>query len=206
MSTKYQSWAGRTALTACALLLGSQVSAAPVSSMSLEVFKEDDGRYWEVSVQCEGEAAPHLIRRSVESEQWCDAQNSAVCDTNKFSLSRTVCGETAEESNAAQAPAVATQQVPEQAAPEAQAPVTTAPPTVAATTAPKNTEPQATPESTAATPQVEAAPADAPAPKLSRAELLKEQMQIEEQRILIQQKRLELQRKELELKKRQIDG
>ena len=49
------------------------------------------------------------------------------------------------------------------------------------------------------------AKSDSTAEPVSRSDLIKEQMQIEEQRILIEQKRLELRRQELSLQRQQLE-
>ena len=77
------------------LILATNRSAfAEVESMSLENFKNIEGeRYWEVSVLCNGDSQEKLMKRIVGgNKQWCSTADSSLCDENKFTLSRLMCG------------------------------------------------------------------------------------------------------------------
>lgn len=172
-------------------------SAAPVKSMSLEVFKDTETPFWEVSVSCENVATPRTMNKALDGVKWCSSEITAMCDENKFSLSRQLCGDNYDQQLAdfksgkplsLEAPIETTANV------EAEPTPTLKTPTVVENTKPK-VESQTREELSSAGEAV-----------ASRDNLLKEQMQIEEQRILIQQKRLELRRRELALQKRQLSA
>ncbi|WP_147251052.1 hypothetical protein [Arenicella xantha] len=173
-------------MTAVLALVASNGANAAVDSMSLESFIEADAPYWEVSVVCENVDTPKLMRKPIAGNQWCSVESPSMCDENKYSISRQMCDDSsasavadeAENSSAAAAPK-ATEQVSSEPAPA---------PVAADTTAPVEQSPK---ESVSTEPP-------------TRAELMREQLQIEEQRILIEQKRLELQGLELELKKQNM--
>ena len=117
------------------------------------------------------------------NKQWCSTADSSLCDENKFTLSRLMCGsdEIVEATTEAQGTG-------EQAEPS-------------------GSEPQEESAQVATATESEAEPelAEAPAPGIDvealRTNLLKEQVQIEEQRILLEEKRIELAQRELELKR-----
>ncbi len=167
-------------------------SAAPVKTISLEVFKDAETPFWEVSVSCENIATPRTMNKALDGVKWCSSEITALCDENKFSLSRQLCSDNYDQLL-----------VDFQNGKPLSLPVVTA-----------NVE--AEPTTTAKAPaDVQSSKPKAESQKsndlsndgeaiASRDNLLKEQMQIEEQRILIQQKRLELRRRELALQKRQL--
>ncbi len=175
--------------------------AAPVDSMSLEIFKDGPQRFWEVSVKCEGQTQPRVMLRPVDNDQWCSSEIGSLCDKNKFSLSRQLCSDNFSQQvanfkdgkpvsivsaeNVNIAPIVDAEVEPEPLQNEV---------TNDVTKAPINIETQVS------------TPSRVPNQLVSKENLLKEQMQIEEQRILIEQKRLELRRKQLELQKRQLSA
>lgn len=171
--------------------------AAPVDSMSLEIFKDGPQRFWEVSVKCEGQTQPRVMLRPVDNDQWCSSEIGSLCDKNKFSLSRQLCSDNfsqqvANFKDGKPVSIVSAEDV--NIAPIVDAEVEPEPLQNDVTKAPINIETQVS------------TPSRVPNQLVSKENLLKEQMQIEEQRILIEQKRLELRRKQLELQKRQLSA
>lgn len=171
--------------------------AASVDSISLEVFKDGPQRFWEVSVKCKGLTQPRVMLRRVDSDQWCSSEISNVCNGNKFSLSRQLCRDDFSQQIAnfkggMSASIAKADQI--DAKPAAEDSVESEQLENPVTNAPTNVE---TPNSTST---------EVPNQLVSKEDLQKEQMQIEEQRILIEQKRLELRRKQLELQKRQLNA
>lgn len=170
------------------------VSAAPVKSISLEVFQDSETPFWEVSVSCENLSTPRTMSKAIDGALWCSSEIAALCDENKFSLSRQLCSDNFD------------QQLVDFKNGK--------PLSLSAATASVESEPKIpleTPESAnSAQPKVELEKLNEPSidakSVASRDNLLKEQIQIEEQRILIQQKRLELRRRELALQKRQLSA
>lgn len=170
------------------LMLPNLVSAAPVKSISLEVFKDGAERFWEVSVNCEGLNQPRLMRHPIEDGQWCSNDIKNLCDKNKFSLSRKLCDDNFNQQvvNFQNSP-LSTQANNGSVVSKIEKKPVEEIGKVAKTKTPSaiqvNRGQVASPEN-----------------------LLKEKMQIEEQRILIEQKRLELRRRELSLQKQQLNG
>lgn len=168
-------------------------SAAPVKTISLEVFKDAETPFWEVAVSCENVATPRTMVKALDGVKWCSSEILSMCDENKFSLSRQLCNDNFEQQlvdfkngKPLSQPAVVANIEPE--------------PTIAKVPVEANSE---KPKAESQTPKSLSSAGEAVA---SRDNLLKEQMQIEEQRILIQQKRLELRRRELALQKRQLSA
>jgi hypothetical protein len=186
------------AILPAALSLPITTFAAPVDSMSLEVFKDGPQRFWEVSVVCEGQIHPRLMLRPVDKDQWCSSEIGSLCDENKFSLSRQLCSDNFNQqlvNHKEGRPVLTVKADPIDINPDIGDNVDTKQLEPLATTPTTNSPVNAgTPPSTSTI---------APIQVVSKENLLKEQMQIEEQRILIEQKRLELRRKQLELQKRQ---
>jgi hypothetical protein len=178
--------------------------AAPVKSMSLEVFKDGQQRFWEVSVVCQGITQPRVMLRPVDKDQWCSSEIGTLCDKNKFSLSRQICADDFSQQlanfNSGQpvslikADPVAVKSVDKDVAKKV------------VESAASQVNPKAAKETTIAPTAEVKVPAGQSTNVASKENLLKEQMQIEEQRILIEQKRLELRRKQLELQKRQLNA
>jgi len=171
--------------------------AVPVDSISLEVFKDGPQRFWEVSVKCEGLTQARVMLRRVDSNQWCSSEIGSLCNENKFSLSRQLCSDDFSEqvANFKEArPTPIANVAPIDAKPVIEAKVRSERMEKPVTSAPTNID---APVSTSTA---------VPNQLVSKENLLKEQMQIEEQRILIEQKRLELRRKQLELHKRQLNA
>lgn len=169
-------------------------SAAPVKTISLEVFKDVETPFWEVSVSCDNLASPRTMNKALDGVKWCSSEIKSMCDENKFSLSRQLCSDSFSQqlANIQNGKSLSQPVVTTSAEPEA----------VATDKAPaivKNAEP-----TTGLKKRNKAASDDGIV--ASRNNLLKEQVQIEEQRILIQQKRLELRRRELTLQKRQLSA
>lgn len=166
-------------------------SAAPVKTISLEVFKDTEIPFWEVSVSCENVATPRTMNKALDGVKWCSSEITSMCDENKFSLSRQLCSDNFSQ-----------QLVDFKNGKPLSLPIDTASAKSEPTTtakAPENAKPKVEPKK----PNELSSGVEAVA---SRDNLLKEQMQIEEQRILIQQKRLELRRRELALQKRQLSA
>ena len=179
MKTGYLNFSVLAALVAC---LPTLTSAAGVESISLETFKDGDERTWEVNVKCNSEVEPRIMRRAVGSDEWCSADIVNMCDKNKFSLSQQLCDDNfaqrlvnSQNSDSSQSNSV--ERLGEQTSEQA---------------------------STLLAGQG-LAKSDSTAEPVSRSDLIKEQMQIEEQRILIEQKRLELRRQELSLQRQQLE-
>ncbi len=164
------------------LLAPNFVMAAPVESMSLEVFKDGTERSWEVSVNCESIDQPRLMSRPIDQDKWCSNEFKNLCDKNKFSLSRQLC-----DDNFGQQVANSENDEPSDQAKIDEASVEVE-------------------KSPAKIVRSANKAIDTSTPVASREDLLKEQMQIEEQRILIQQKQIELRRRELSLQKRQLNA
>lgn len=188
------------------LLLGfsNATFAVPVKSLSLEVFKDGQQRFWEVSVNCESLTQPRVMLRPVDKDQWCSSEIATLCNKNKFSLSRQLCSDNFEQqlANFQRGESVSTVEADPIAVKPA---VETAIEAVTGTVDSKAES--ATTVSTDRVAKLAASDSTIGQGQLaSRENLVKEQMQIEEQRILIQQKRLELRRKELELQKRQLNA
>jgi len=169
-------------LTLTVLLTPSLAMAAPVKSMSLEVFKDGAERSWEVSVNCESIDKPRLMSRPIDQDKWCSNDVKNLCDKNKFSLSRQLCDDNFGQQVAISKNAEPTDQVKiDEVAVEVE-------------------------KSPAKIVRSANKAIDTSTRVASREDLLKEQMQIEEQRILIQQKQIELRRRELSLQKRQLNA
>ncbi|MBL4671159.1 MAG: hypothetical protein JKX81_02775 [Arenicella sp.] len=199
--------------------------AASVDSMSLDVFKDGPQRVWEVSVKCVGLTQPRVMHRPLDSDQWCSSDIGSLCDKNKFSLSRQLCSDNFSQqvtdfksgmpvsivkADPIDSNPIAEVEPAEKVAAKA---LINVEPTALVNVDSKtlvNVEPKTPSTSKAANGNDVGAQASTPSkiPKqlVSKENLLKEQMQIEEQRILIEQKRLELRRKQLELQKRQLNA
>ena len=165
---------------ALGMLLISWASNAEVSSMSLESFNgSGDVKYWEVSVQCVGDAREQLMRRVVgKGNPWCSSENTDLCNESKFALSEAICG-----ANTAVAILKEESQVLDSASDVVQSG--------------QGDESELAAQAS----QIALDMTLDPAKEARRTALLREQVQIEEQRILIEQKRLELMQTELKLKR-----
>lgn len=166
-------------------------SAAPVKTISLEVFKDTETPFWEVSVSCENVATPRTMSKPLDGAKWCSSEITTMCDENKFSLSRLLCSDNFDQN-------LVNFKNGE-------------PLSLPVETASVKSEQTASEKTENAKPKVELKKLNNGVSSdvetvASRDNLLKEQMQIEEQRILIQQKRLELRRRELALQKRQLSA
>jgi len=161
------------------VLLQSMAFAAPVESTSLEVFKDTETPYWEVSVNCSGLDTPRTMTKGIEAKEWCSSEVISLCNENKFLLSQQLCDNDVSQhvSSSTSDVALETQQENELDLVSASVNKESAKAVKVDT---KNTN----------TTQ-----------KIDRDSLIREQIQIEEQRILIEQKRLELRRLELALEK-----
>jgi hypothetical protein len=192
----------KIALITLSAMLCFQVAsfAAPVKSISLEVFKDGQQRFWGVSVACDGINQPRTMFRPVDKDQWCSSEIASLCDKNKFSLSRQMCADDFSQqlTNFRSGQAVTFVKTdPVEVKPVDKVVAEVIEPTAA------TVEPKAT---VAATDLNVKALATSLSKVASKESLLNEQMQIEEQRILIEQKRLELRRKQIELQKRQLNA
>jgi len=181
------------------IVFQSLASAAAIKSTSLEVFKDAQPPFWEVSISCEGVAKPRIMTRLLDSKFWCSTEIDKLCDENKFSLSQQLCdnnfdkrvsdflnGKPLEErteknlNKDGKTPTQETGKVKNLDSKES------------VKTIKNNGNPK---KITAIKNNV-----------VDRDSLIKEQIQIEEQRILIQQKRIELRRLELSLQKRKLNS
>ncbi|MFT4634977.1 MAG: hypothetical protein ACI854_001281 [Arenicella sp.] len=203
--------------------------AAPVKSMSLEVFKDGPQRLWEVVVDCEAAVQARVMVRPIRNGQWCSFDIKTLCDKNKFSLSSQLCSNDFSRQlinfksgrlvSSVKADPVSVE-VAEQAAEattQAANPIissgseTILPLTFRALRS-KGSATQEEAKKIAGIKTDLSAKGSTGVSKnnqnsvASRENLISEQMQIEEQRILIDQKRLELRRKKLELQKRQLNA
>ena len=165
------------------VLLQSMAFAAPVESTSLEVFKDTETPYWEVSVNCSGLDTPRTMTKGIEAKEWCSSEVISLCNENKFLLSQQLC-----DNDASQHVSSSTSDV--------------------ALDEPLETQQENELDLVSASVNKESAKAvkvdtknTNTTQKIDRDSLIREQIQIEEQRILIEQKRLELRRLELALEK-----
>jgi hypothetical protein len=182
----------------------SATFAAPVKTMSLEVFKDGPQRFWEVSVVCQGVTQPRVMLRPVDKDQWCSSEIGTLCDKNKFSLSRQICADDFSQqlANFNSGQAVWLIKVD----PVAVVPVDKDVARIVVEPATSQVNSTMAKETTIAPATEVKVLAGQPTNVATKENLLKEQMQIEEQRILIEQKRLELRRKQIELQKRQLNA
>lgn len=161
------------------------VGAAAVQSTSPEVFQDVDQGYWQVSIQCEGIETQKSMRRRIDQDQWCSTTEPNVCDDDKFSLSQRLCSDNfgTSTNNVNNSNSALVDQNKQSAI-------------GAGTSVSKNTVDVIS--SLGGNTEVISVK------QMSREDLLKEQMLIEEQRILVKQKQLELRRRELSLQKRRL--
>ena len=211
------------------LALPNATLAAPVKSMSLEVFKDGPQRLWKVVVVCDTAVQARVMVRPVSNDQWCSLDIKTLCDRNKFSLSSQLCSNDFSQQlinfkSGRPVSSVAADPVPVEVAEQALEATTQAANPIISSGAETTILPltfKATRSNGSATQEevkkIVGIKANLSA-KVSTGEsknnqhsvarrenLISEQMQIEEQRILIEQKRLELRRKKLELQKRQLN-
>jgi len=188
----------KLALPASFLMFQSYASAAAIKSTSLEIFRDSQTPFWEVSISCEGASEPRIMMKLINGTQWCSTDITTLCNENKFSLSQQLCdneffqrvsdfknGEPLKSSvnnTQSQGDKKAVEQIHQT-------------PKVGIKENKSTVSNQNSPVSALSAQD-----------EIDRDSLLKEKMQIEEQRILIQQKRLELRRLELSLKKQQLSS
>jgi len=186
-----------TTLSTSVFFISNAIIAAPVNSTSLEIFKDAESPFWEVSVNCENAQNPRIITKDIQEDQWCSSDISTLCDSNKFLLSQKLCSDNFDQI----AKAVKDGKPLEELRLENEAPKPPASSEKQVSSI-SNENVNNKKSSSKVVKKVEPA-----SPRsVIRENLIKEQIQIEEQRILIQQKRLELQRLELSLQKRQLDS
>lgn len=172
-------------MIACIATAGiSDVNAASVAKMSLEKFVDVASPYWHVDVTCSDRSDLRAMHRPIENEAWCAADAKELCDNNKYTLSTKLCDDSLANNTVLASNAGKTQ--------AAIKPDLDSDSIVKISDSPLS--------KTANKPNVSVAK------KVTREDLLNEQVQIEEQRILIGQKKLELRRQELALQKRQLNN
>jgi len=162
------------------VLITTSVEAAKVRSLSREVKVEKDGENLiEVAVRCNGIKQARVITRIQGQDNWCFASNPDLCHSRKMRAARKVCSSA---SSVTKAPETDTTEVKTKPTP---------------TPTPEKSTPVTN------TPNVSQKAKVGPNGK-TRAELMKEYIQIEEQRILVEQQKIELNKRELEIQKREL--
>ena len=199
--------------------------------MSLERFKDIDGhRYWEVAIKCTANTNEKVIKRTVgRGNPWCSVDNSEACDTNKFTLSRALCGSAEQSEQQLAQQAITSQEKANQT--ESTVNSTThnltaisggadsnkyepdasrSPSKVKSSSISSTSNQPTTPATGSLVANNVASQSTGSKPQMLSAasrkiELMREQVQIEEQRIQIEQRRLQLVQTELELKKQKFN-
>lgn len=165
-------------LSLASVLLTANAYAA-AESISLEVFKDTNGeRFWQSEVKCDDSQDIKLIKKGVDSEQWCLSGAAEVCFESKLIAAQKTCSgdyTNSVESN----PAITPEALPET-------------PTVA----PETQEPEF---------ELEIPDESVDEILYDYIALRKEKVELEGQRIKIQQEKLDLRRKEIELQKNALE-
>lgn len=165
-------------LSLASVLLAANAYAA-AESISLEVFKDTNGeRFWQSEVKCDDSQDIKLIKKGVDSEQWCLSGAAEVCFESKLIAAQKTCSgdyTNSVESN----PAITPEALPET-------------PTVA----PETQEPEF---------ELEIPDESVDEILYDYIALRKEKVELEGQRIKIQQEKLDLRRKEIELQKNALE-
>lgn len=172
-------------LSLASVLLAANAYAA-AESISLEVFKDTNGeRFWQSEVKCDDSQDIKLIKKGVDSEQWCLSGAADVCFESKLIAAQKTCSgdyTNSVESN----PAITPEALPETPIEVSETP----------TVAPETQEPEF---------ELEIPDESVDEILYDYIALRKEKVELEGQRIKIQQEKLDLRRKEIELQKNALE-